>query len=126
MMKTLFLSTMAVITVSGIAMAAPVDSIESSRATTSRQRIDAYLAQQTVADQLHSLGVTREQIDTRLAKLTDAQIDAMAAQIDLVQAGGMIQRGHPRPLGVLHCILDPAGRLFYNLYQLIFCWGTLK
>lgn len=125
MIKSFLLSITAVVGLCSLAIAAPVESVESARAT-AKQRIDSYLAQQIVMDELQALGVSPQQIDARIARLSDTQLEQLAAQVDLLQAGGTIQRGNPRPLGVLHCILEPAGRFFYNVYQLVFCWGKLK
>ncbi len=106
-------------------IAAPVDSVESTRASAEIQKIDAFLSEQAVAQQLAALGVTPEQVQARLARLSDAQLAAVAAQIDLLQAGGTIQGGNPHPWGVMECIFRPIGRFFHDLYQLIFCWGPI-
>lgn len=104
--------------------AAPIESVESSRAGAAVQTIDAFLQEQAVAQQLTALGVTAEQVRTRLARLNDTQLAQLAAQIDILRAGGDIQGGNPHPWGPLACIFRPLGRLLHDLYQLLFCWGT--
>ncbi len=127
-MKTdrLLMLTVVLLISSIAAMAAPVDSIESGQAGGARQKINAYLGEQAVAQQLTALGLTRTQVDEQLARLSDSQLEQVAAQIDLLRAGGDIQGGNPNPYGPLECIFAPLGRLLYNIYQLVFCWGTLQ
>lgn len=108
------------------ASAAPIESVESARASVALQKLDAFLGEQIVAERLAALGLSQEQVSARLAQLSDTQLEELAAQVDLLQAGGTVQSGTD-PLGhTLHCIFDPLGRLLYNVYQLIFCWGDLK
>ncbi len=117
-----------VVAVAGItaaAIAAPVESVESARASSALQKVEAFLSEQTVARQLTALGLSGEQVSTRLAQLSDAQLEQLAAQVDLMKAGGQIQ-GDPNPCGPLRCILEPLGRFFYDVYQVFICWGKLK
>lgn len=103
--------------------AAPIESVESGRAAAAIQTIDTFLQEQAVAQQLTALGVTPEQVRTRLAQLDDTQLAQLAAQIDTLRAGGTIQGGNPNRWGPLACIFRPLGRLLHDLYQLVFCWG---
>ena len=103
-------------------LAAPVESVESARATVSLQKIDSFLSEQLVAEQLKSLGVTKEQVDQRLAQLSDAQLDDIAAQIDQLKAGGMIQSGAPNPLGPIGCVFKQIGTFISNVVRFLFCW----
>jgi hypothetical protein len=105
--------------------AAPVDSVESSRATLNLQKVDAFVSQQAVADQLMALGLSREQVTARLGRMSAAQLEVMAAHVDMIRAGGTIQ-GTETSAGIISCIFNPLGRLIYNFYQLLFCWGALK
>ncbi len=104
--------------------AAPVESVQSARATTAIQQIDAFLSQQAVAQRLTELGITRDQVDARLAQLSDAQLQQLAAQVDLIQAGGDIQGGNPHPLGPIECVFQSLGRFLHDLYKLLFCWSS--
>ena len=125
-MKTLILSVSTALALGAVVSAAPVASVASSGASSAKQKIDRYLGQELVSRQLASLGVSRAQIDARLARLSDAQLQTVATQVDLLQAGGTIQGGNVNPWGPLKCILQPLGRLFYDVYQVVFCWGKLK
>ena len=124
-MKIISLSLAVFMAVGTVGWAAPVESTESTRAV-ALQTVDAFLNEQMVATRLEALGMTRSEITARLAALSDAQLAALAAEVELLQAGGMIQGGNPNPSGVLGCIFRPVGRFFYNLYQLIFCWGSFN
>ena len=125
-MKSLILSLTAVLSLCAVVSAAPVGSVESTRAGQATDTIHRYLSQATVVQRLDELGVSRAAIDAQLAKLSDTQMEALAADIELVQAGGQIQGGNPHPWGTLECIFEPIGRFFYDVYQVIFCWGKLK
>ncbi len=108
------------------AVAAPVESSESCPPATAWQKIDNFLGQQLVAERLASLGLTRTQVEARLVRLSDAQLEQLAGQIDLLQAGGDIEGGNPHPFGPIGCLFRPLGRLLYDIYQLVFCWGDLR
>ena len=106
--------------------AAPVESVESGRATAAQAKIDAFLGEQLVAQQLAVLGLSPDQARARVAQLSEAQLEQVAAQIDLLQAGGTIEGGNPHPWATLECLMKPLGRLFYNIYHMMFCWGDLR
>ena len=108
------------------AMAAPIESVESARASVALCKVETFLSEQAVAQQLTALGLSKEQVSMRLAQLSDAQLEQLAAQVDLIKAGGQIQGGNPNPWGPLQCIFNPLSRLCYNVYQVFFCWGKLK
>ncbi len=118
--------TAAIISVSYSAVAAPVESVESSRASTARQKVDAFLAEKVVARQFAALGISQQQIHTRLARLSDSQLQQLAAQVDLLRAGGMIEGGGLHPAGPFSYMAQTLGTFFYNVYQLLFAWGDLK
>lgn len=107
-----------------VAQSAPVPS-QPSHVTSARQQVEDVLAQQAVRAHLESLGLARMQVEQRLAVMSAEEMVALAQQLNRIQIGGTIQGGNPRPLGVLGCIFQPVGRFFYNLFQLIFCWGPL-
>ncbi len=123
-MKSLHISLIVtgLLALGNVCPAAPVESTESSRVV-ALQKVDSFLSEQVVAAQMESLGMTKAEVTARLATLSDTELATLAGQIDLLQAGGTIQGGNPHPSGVLGCIFKPVGRFFYNLYQLIFCWG---
>ncbi len=103
--------------------AAPVASVPSNQATVERQKIDVYLSHDQVAAALEEIGLQRATVEAHLATLSDETIHAMAADIDLVMAGGDIQSGNVYADNPIACILRPLGRLFESLYRLIFCWS---
>ncbi|MGD0016584.1 MAG: PA2779 family protein [Verrucomicrobiia bacterium] len=108
------------------AVAAPVESVESARATTALRKVETFLSERAVEQQLTLLGFSKEQASTRLAQLSDAQLEQLAAQVDLIKAGGQIQGGNPNPSGPLYCLFKPLSRFLYDVYQLFFCWKDLK
>jgi hypothetical protein len=110
----------------GRIIAAPIESVESTRASVALQKVDAFLAEKAVADRLGSLGMSRDKVQAHLAALTPSQVDELAAQVDLIHAGGTIQHSDRNRLGPLGCMFHQLGVLFHNLYQLVFCWGDLK
>lgn len=109
-----------------VSTAAPVESVDSARASVTIQKIESFLSQDAVSKQLSKMGLDRSQVTARLSKLSDAQLQEMSAKIDLIQAGGTIQGDGIDEFNPGRCILEPLGRLLYNLYQLVFCWGDLK
>ena len=106
----------AVLGVSASVLAAPVDSVESSRASAAKQKLDAFLGEKLVVDQMQALGITRAQVTARLAKLSDTQVEQLAAQVDLLKAGGTIEKSFPNPVGPVEtCPARPASNLFEQL-----------
>src|SRR5437867_82758 len=91
------LAIFAVLVISRPLRAAPVDSVESTRASAAFQTVDAFLGEKLVAERLAALGVSPDQASVRLAKLSEAQLEQLAAQVDLIHAGGTIQGGDPNP-----------------------------
>jgi hypothetical protein len=110
---------MTVITVSS-AVAAPVESIESGRAV-ALAKVEGFLGEKAVADQLASLGLSRDQISVRLAKLSDMQIEQLAVQVDQIRAGGDIQ-GDTTGGGAVGAFFHQLGNFFYNIFQILFFW----
>ena len=107
------------------ALAAPCESVESASASTAYQKIDAMLGEKIVVNQLKAVGLSAEQARARVAQLSQGQLDQLAAQADLIQAGGTIQ-GDNDHLGPLHCMWKQVSTFFYDVYQVVFCWKTLK
>ena len=114
------------VSLSASVWAAPVESVESARASAALQKVDAFLSEKIVAEQLMALGISREQVSTRLARLNESQLQQLAAQVDLIRAGGTIQSGGMKTLGPLGYLAKQFGILVYNFYQLLFSWGQLK
>jgi hypothetical protein len=75
-----------------------------------------------VAEQLMALGLTPAQAQARLTQLEDAQLTALAAQVDSLRAGGDIEPGYPHPLGPVGCVLKKIGDTIANVFKLLFCW----
>jgi hypothetical protein len=113
------------VSLSSSAWAAPVESVESSRASTARQKVDAFLSEKVVTKQLAALGISHEQVSARLAQLNETQLRQLAAQVDLIRVGGTIQGG-VEPLGPLGYLGRQLHTLLYNFYQFLICWGNLK
>ena len=106
--------------------AAPVESIESARGSAALQKVNAFLSEKIVAEQLMALGISHEQVSTRLARLSESQLQQLAAQVDLIRAGGTIQGEGLKPLRPLGYLARQLGVLLFNFYQLLFSWGPLK
>ena len=107
------------------ALAAPCESVESASASTAYQKVDAMLGEKIVVDQLKAVGLSAEQARARVAQLSQGQIDQLAVHADLIQAGGTIQ-GDNDHLGPLKCMWKQVSTFFYDVYQVVFCWKTLK
>jgi hypothetical protein len=129
-MKTLLtvvLSTVAAMMLTVTATtAAVVESLESDQGSVAMQKLDTYLGQQVVATRLAQLGLSKADVTAKLATLSEPELERLAGQVDLLQAGGMIQGGNPHPWGVIGCIFEPMGRFFHDVFQLLFCWGPLS
>ena len=121
----ILLTVAAIIGVSA-AMAAPVESVESAGASTALQKVDAFLSERAVADQLTKLGVTPAQAKARLAQLSDAQLAELAGQIDTLQAGGTVQGGNPNPLGPLACVFHQIWQTFEHVIKCLFCFNDIQ
>ena len=108
------------------AFAAPCESVESAAASSAYQKVDAMLAEQIVASRLQAVGLTSQQAHVRLSQLSEQQLGQLAAQADMIRAGGTIQGGDVNPLGPLGCMWHETCIFFTNVYRLIFCWKDLK
>jgi hypothetical protein len=126
-MKIAHLAVVSVIMLSAsLGFAAPSDSVESAGASTAYQKVDATLGEQLVASRLQAAGLSAQQVHARLAQLNDQQLTQLAAQADLIQAGGMIQDDHVNKLGPLGCMWHQLTVVAINLYRVVFCWAELK
>jgi len=116
--------TLIAVSVIGIsaAVAAPVESIESGRAA-SLTKVEGFLSEKVVADHMVSLGLTSAQASARLALLSDAQLDQLAAHVDQIRAGGDIQSDTTR-WGAWDSFWNSVETFFHNLFKLFFVWGN--
>ena len=105
--------------------AAPCESVESAGASTAYQKADAMLSEQVVVTRLEAVGLSSQQAHARLAQLSEQQLGQLAAQADLIQAGGTIQ-GDQDNLGPLACMWHQLTIFCTNVYRLVFCWGDMK
>jgi len=108
------------------AFAAPCESVESAGASTAYQKADALLSEKIVVSHLQSVGLSSQQAHARLSQLSEQQLGQLAAQADMIQAGGTIESGHVNDLGPVGCMLQNIGVFFTNVYRLLFCWRELK
>lgn len=104
-------------------LAAPVESVESSRTSTALQKVDAFLGEKVAADQLAALGLNREQARACLAKLSEAQLEELSAQVDQIKAGGTIQGTATGKMNPVACFFNQLGTLFKSIIRTFFCWG---
>ena len=107
-------------------LAAPCPSVESAGASTAYQKVDALLGQQIVTDRLEAIGVSAAQARARVSQLSEGQLQQLAAQADLIQAGGTMQGGDVNKLGPLHYMWVNICTFCTDVYRLVFSWRTLK
>ena len=127
-MKIAHLAAVSALTLSAsLGFAAPSESLESAGASTAYQKVDAMFGEQMVVGQLRAVGLTAQQAHARLSQLNDQQLGQLAAQADMIQAGGTIQ-GDPDSdnLGPLRCMWHQITIFATNVYRVIFCWADLK
>jgi hypothetical protein len=105
------------------AQAAPVDSVESARAT-ALQKMELFLAEKAVVKQMTAQGLKPEDIRARLAKLDDKQLEQLAAQADQIRAAGMVQDSGTN--WGIDCFFRSLGTLISNIFRALFCWTDLK
>ncbi|MGO9528075.1 MAG: PA2779 family protein [Verrucomicrobiia bacterium] len=126
-MKIAHLAAVSAITLSAsLGFAAPSESVESAGASTAYQKVDAMFGEQIVAGRLQAVGLTTQQARARLSQLNDQQLGQLAAQADMIQAGGTIQCGDVDQLGPLGCMWHQLTTFATNIYRIIFCWADLK
>src|SRR5271156_4314802 len=126
-MKIAHLAAVSAITLSAsLGFAAPSESVESAGASTAYQKVDAMFGEQMVAHRLQAIGLTSQQAHARLSQLSDQQLGQLAAQADMIQAGGTIQGGDVDNLGPLGCVWHQITNFATNVYRLVFCWADLK
>lgn len=102
------------------AVAAPVESVESGRAA-ALAKVEGLLAEKAVANQLTALGLSRAEVSDRLAKLSDTQLERLAAQVDQIRAGGDIENDWSDG-GFIGAFFKQLGDFIYNIFQIFFFW----
>ena len=107
-------------------LAAPCASVESACASTAYQKVDALLGEKIVADRLEAIGVSQAQARARVSQLTEQQLQQLAAQADMIQAGGTIQGGDVNPAGPFSYMWRQLCTFCKNVYRLMFTWDTLR
>jgi hypothetical protein len=106
--------------------AAPCESVASASASTAYQKVDALLGEKIVATHLQAIGLSSEQARARLSQLDEQRLNELAAQVDMIHAGGTIQGGDIHPGGPFWYIGHQFCRFFDNVYRLLFSWQDLK
>ena len=122
-----FLATVTAIVVSvSSTYAAPCESVASAGASTAYQKVDSLLNEKIVGAQLQAVGLSSEQAQARLSQLSERQLGELAAQADMIQVGGTIQKDNVHPGGPFWYIGHQFCRFFDNVYRLLFSWEDLK
>lgn len=65
-----------------------LEAIESQQRTRDLETVSSALAREEVREQMAALGVDAQQIDTRLAAMTDSELRQLAGEIESLPAGG--------------------------------------
>lgn len=78
-----------------------LEGIESTRAQNELTRINSALAREQVREQMRALGVDEAQLQARLSRLTDAELQTLADRIDGLPAGA----GVLEVIGVVFVVL---------------------
>jgi hypothetical protein len=106
--------------------AAPCESVASASASRAYQKVDGLLGEKIVATRLQAVGLSSEQAQARLSQLSERQLGELAAQADMIQAGGTIQKGDVHPGGPFWYIGHQFCRFCDDVYLLLFSWEYLK
>ena len=87
-MKSFFRKLVACLLIVALPAQAGLVSTESVAAAGSRERVAAFLERADVQVQMEALGVSREDVKSRVAALTDGEVANLAGKIDTLPAGG--------------------------------------
>lgn len=69
-------------------LALPIDSYEQKASYgNDREIVDSFLARELVSQKLSKMGLSREEIDTRVNKLSDEQLHTLAMRLERIQSG---------------------------------------
>lgn len=118
--------TAAIIAGASSTYAAPCESVAAASASTAYQKADSLLNEKIVATQLQAIGLSSQQAQVRLSQLDEQQLSELAAQADMIHAGGTIQDGDTHPGGPFWFIGHQFCRFFDNVYRFLFTWQDLK
>ena len=107
-------------------VAAPCESVESACASTAYQKVDALLGEKIVADRLQAIGVSQARARARVSQLNPGQLQQLAAQADMIQAGGTVQSAHIDKLVPLNSMWRQLCTLWANVYNFLFTWDSTR
>jgi|HubBroStandDraft_5_1064220.scaffolds.fasta_scaffold138142_2 hypothetical protein len=125
--RLFFLSAITAIIVGATsAYAAPCESVASASASTAYQKVDGMLGEKIVAAHLQAIGLSSQQAQARLSQLSERQLSELAAQADMIHAGGTIQDGDTHPGGPFWYIGHQFCLFCDDIYRLLFTWQDLK
>jgi hypothetical protein len=87
-MKSLFRKLVACLLIVALPAQAGLVSTESVAAAGGRERVAAFLERADVQVQMEALGVSPQDVKSRVAALSDAEVANLAGRIDTLPAGG--------------------------------------
>ena len=124
----LFVLSVAMVTIitASSTYAATCESVASASASTAYQKADSLLNESIVVTQLRTIGLTSQQAQAHLSQLNEQQLSELAAQADMIHAGGTIQDGDTHPGGPFYYIGHQFCRFFDNIYRFLFTWQDLR
>ena len=119
-MKTLILSLAVTLAALTLVSAAPVDSVDSSRATTAQQTINDYLDQDVVSERLAELGLSQATHEQRLAKLAHLALYGLMIGLPLLGWLTLSAAGKPIPFFGLElpALLSPDKNLAGDIKEI--------
>jgi len=69
-------------------LALPIDSYEQKAGySNDREIVDSFLARGRVSQKLSEMGLSKEEVDTRVNKLSDEQLHTLAMRLERIQSG---------------------------------------
>ncbi len=125
--RLFFLSAITAIIVGATsAYAAPCESVASASASTAYQKVDGMLGEKIVASHLQAIGLSPEQAQARLSQLSERQLGELAAQADMIHAGGTIQGADLQKWNPFTYLGHQFCNFCDDVYRLLFSWQDLK
>jgi hypothetical protein len=116
----------AIIAAASSTYAAPCESVAAASASTAYQKADALLNEKIVATRLQAIGLSSQQAQARLSQLNEQQLADLAAQADMIRAGGTIQGADEQNYNPFKYVGHQFCRFFDNVFRLLFSWQDLK
>lgn len=102
-----------------VAVAAPIP----SRDVLPTAPTTAAPADQLVAERLAALGMSDAQIQIVMKQLDAQQLDALAAHLTLIEAGGTIQGSSVKPpISYVTSVFQQLGIFLSNVFGFVFSW----